>query len=74
MFFIPILFQLLPTLIYSQIYCDLCGYEFRGDKEEITLNDVHPTSTSVSTNKKRKIQKQLKPEKKERNTLKICSL
>uniref|UniRef100_A0A915P9A8 Protein kinase domain-containing protein n=1 Tax=Meloidogyne floridensis TaxID=298350 RepID=A0A915P9A8_9BILA len=49
MFFIPILFQLLPTLVYSQIYCDLCGYEFRGAKEEIFLNDVHPTSTSVST-------------------------
>jgi len=39
--FIPILlfslFQFLPLLIYAQNYCDMCGYEFKGEIEEKTL-------------------------------------
>nr|CAD2197865.1 unnamed protein product [Meloidogyne enterolobii] len=49
--FIPILlfslFQFLPPLIYAENYCDMCGYEFKGEMEEITLRVFPQISSPV---------------------------
>nr|CAD2174354.1 unnamed protein product [Meloidogyne enterolobii] len=42
-----LLFQFLPLLIYAQNYCDMCGYEFKGEIEEKTLRVFPQVSNPV---------------------------